>query len=73
MINSKKVKFISEGGFSKIYKAIWIDGPLTYWNEEKQEYNRTGSKTIVLKEINNSSNISSKKLNEVFCILLIIY
>src|SRR6266496_4182679 len=25
----KNVEFIAEGGFSKIYKAIWINGPIT--------------------------------------------
>src|SRR3954468_22464030 len=24
----KNIKFIAEGGFSKIYKATWIDGPI---------------------------------------------
>src|ERR1043165_7038357 len=24
----KDIEFIAEGGFSKIYKAIWIDGPI---------------------------------------------
>src|SRR5947207_2236840 len=29
----KDVKFIDEGGFSKIYKATWIDGPITDWGK----------------------------------------
>ncbi|GBB92194.1 hypothetical protein RclHR1_01980019 [Rhizophagus clarus] len=66
----KNIEFIAEGGFSKIYKAIWIDGPIT-WEIEKRMYNRDGNKTIVLKEINNSKNISSKELNEliIYCSL----
>ena len=24
----KNIEFVAEGGFSKIYKATWIDGPL---------------------------------------------
>ncbi|CAB5299623.1 unnamed protein product [Rhizophagus irregularis] len=61
----KNIKFVAEGGFSKIYKAIWIDGPLTNkWNYEKKEFNRKGRKTVALKELNNSKNIESKELNE---------
>ncbi|RIA85114.1 kinase-like domain-containing protein, partial [Glomus cerebriforme] len=29
----KDIKFIAEGGFSKIYKATWIDGPIRGWNK----------------------------------------
>ncbi|RGB42711.1 hypothetical protein C1646_661996 [Rhizophagus diaphanus] len=37
----EKIKFVAEGGFSKIYKATWIDGPLTSkWNYEKKEFIR---------------------------------
>ncbi|GBC04928.1 hypothetical protein RclHR1_05950012 [Rhizophagus clarus] len=61
----KDLKFIAEGGFSKIYKATWIDGPITTWNCEKQEYNRHANKTVVLKELNDSKNINSEQLNEI--------
>ncbi|GBC24702.2 kinase-like domain-containing protein [Rhizophagus irregularis DAOM 181602=DAOM 197198] len=61
----KNIKFIAEGGFSKIYKATWIDGPLTSkWDYEKKEFIRKGRKTVALKELNNSKNIESKELNE---------
>ena len=61
----KNVKFIAEGGFSKIYKATWIDGPIIGWNGEKQKYDCNGEMTVALKELNNSKNINSKELNEV--------
>src|SRR4051794_2565328 len=51
--NFRDVSFIAEGGFSKIYKATWIDGPITNWNEGKQKYNREGNRTVALKELNN--------------------
>src|SRR5438034_1425508 len=39
----KDVEFIAEGGFSKIYKATWINGPLSNrWNKKKQESYRFG-------------------------------
>ena len=62
----KDIEFIAEGGFSKIYKATWIDGPIKGWNDQKQSYNRTKSRTaVVLKKLNNSKEVTSKELNEV--------
>jgi hypothetical protein len=45
----ENIELIGEGGFSKIYKATWIDR----------------SETVALKVLNNSKNITSKELNEV--------
>jgi hypothetical protein len=47
----KNIEFIAEGGFSKIYKATWIDGP--------------NNRTVVLKKLKHSKNITSRELNEV--------
>ncbi|RGB29948.1 kinase-like domain-containing protein [Rhizophagus diaphanus] len=61
------IKFIAEGGFSKIYKATWVDGPINNWNMIKDDHwNITREKycTVVLKKLNNSKNITSKELNE---------
>jgi len=56
----KNVEFIAEGGFSQIYKATWIDGPIN-WNY----LYRRPNETVVLKKLNNSKNITTKELNEV--------
>src|SRR6266498_3181185 len=32
----KNIEFIAEGGFSRIYKATWIDGPIFGWHKKKQ-------------------------------------
>ena len=44
----KNIEYLDKGGFSIIYKAIWLD------NDDK---------TVVLKSINNFNN-SSENLNE---------
>jgi len=59
------IEFIAEGGFSKVYKADWIDGPISSWNYKKQKYRRKGETEVALKELINSKNITSKQLNEV--------
>jgi len=69
----KDVEFIAEGGFSKIYKAIWIDGPISRWNGKKQEYNRKSQFPVALKRLNNSNNITSKELNEVYNISFFLF
>ncbi len=56
----KDIEFVFEVGFSKIYIANWIDG----WNE-KEILKWSGPKKVVLKQLNNSENITSKELNEV--------
>ncbi|RIA85340.1 hypothetical protein C1645_830937 [Glomus cerebriforme] len=60
----ENVKEIGEGGFAKIYSAIWTDGPL-YYDEIKKVYKRNQNTKIALKCLCNSQNISDEFLNEV--------
>ncbi|GBB88512.1 hypothetical protein RclHR1_15030001 [Rhizophagus clarus] len=63
----KNIEFIAEGGFSKVYKATWINGPIFNWNEINRnswKISRWENYTVVLKKLNNSKNITSKELNE---------
>ena len=63
----ENIEFIAEGGFSKIYKATWIDGPVNY-----KYGTRNQNCTVVLKKLNNTKNITSKELNEVRTIFTLI-
>src|SRR4051794_30007216 len=67
----KNIEFIAEGGFSKIYKATWIDGPVKNFNRKYPI--RQPNYTVILKKLNNSKNITSKELNEVRTIIIILY
>ena len=58
----ENVELIGEGGFSKIYKATWIDCQFTDRGTRSIQKN---FKTVALKKLNNSKNITSKELNEV--------
>ncbi|GBC09331.1 hypothetical protein RclHR1_08780002 [Rhizophagus clarus] len=63
----KNIEFIAEGGFSKIYKATWVDGPIRNWDMIKSDnwkITRSNNYTVVLKRLNDSKNITSKELNE---------
>src|SRR3989337_841456 len=62
----KDVEFIAEGGFSKVYKATWINGPIrkisNSWKWIELMYSRNANEQVVLKKLNNSKNITSKEL-----------
>ncbi|GBB96585.1 hypothetical protein RclHR1_02790008 [Rhizophagus clarus] len=63
----ENIEFIAEGGFSKIYKATWIDGPISqvmWYRPKLDNIIRQPNFTVVLKKLNNSKNITSKELNE---------
>jgi len=59
------IGYLAKGGFSTIYKAYWSDGRIKYWGESKQNWVRYGLSKVVLKSLNNSSNINEDFLNEV--------
>ena len=34
------VKYLDKGGFSTVYKAIWLDGPIGKWDYENSQWKR---------------------------------
>ena len=60
------IEYIAKGGFGKVYKANWIDGYITNWDNKNQNWNRCDSnKFVALKSLNNSKNVTSDFINEV--------
>ena len=60
------IKFIAKGGFGNVYKAIWIDGYIWYWDNKNQNWGRYNQNMFVaLKSLNNSKNVTSEFINEV--------
>jgi hypothetical protein len=60
----ENIELIGEGGFSKIYKATWINCKISYRGSLNCSLQKK-SKTVALKKLNNSKNITSRELNEV--------
>ncbi|UZO04361.1 uncharacterized protein OCT59_024748 [Rhizophagus irregularis] len=61
------IQYITRGGFSIIYGADWLDGSIDCWNYEKENWNRITQKNgirVILKSLNDSSNIHEDFLNE---------
>ena len=60
------IKYIAKGGFGKVYKATWIDGPAGNWDNKNQNWERLyPNMDVALKSLNNSENVSSEFINEV--------
>jgi hypothetical protein len=59
-----EINEVGTGGFSKVYSAIWMDGPL-YLKCQSGEYERDSNKKVALKSLNNSQNLITELLNEV--------
>ena len=58
----KNIEYLDKGGFSIIYKAIWLEGP---WSHDEESWMNQNNHTVVLKSLNNSSNLNEEFLNEV--------
>ncbi|RIB26447.1 kinase-like domain-containing protein [Gigaspora rosea] len=59
------IEFLAEGGYGKVYKAIWKSGPIESYDNKKQRWNRVGETGIVLKSIKNLENVEKDFFNEI--------
>ena len=64
------IKYLAKGGFSTVYNAIWLDGRIDEWDYDKKQWSRRtqyncNGYSVVIKSLNNSSNINEEFLNEV--------
>ncbi|POG79091.1 kinase-like domain-containing protein [Rhizophagus irregularis DAOM 181602=DAOM 197198] len=62
----QNITYIAEGGFGKIYSAEWPEGYIYYWDIENQKWYREQNDKYALKSLNNSSDICSDFLNEIY-------
>ncbi|GET64805.1 kinase-like domain-containing protein [Rhizophagus irregularis DAOM 181602=DAOM 197198] len=60
------IEYIAKGGFGKVYRANWIDGYMTNWNNEHQNRKRYNENMLVaLKSLDNSKNVTLEFINEI--------
>jgi len=52
----RNVKFLDEGGFSIVYEAIWLDGPIRHWDNDKKLCRYNNDMKVVFKSLKNTSN-----------------
>ncbi len=65
------IEQIGEGGFAKIYTAIWIDGKSKFHKQDNESWKKRKSRPmeVVLKKLIGSQDMSAEYLNEVYFIL----
>ncbi|EXX67867.1 kinase-like domain-containing protein [Rhizophagus irregularis DAOM 181602=DAOM 197198] len=52
--NLQNISYLTEGGFSKVYTANWIDGRYKVWNSKEQELERSDRNlNVILKRLEN--------------------
>ncbi|GBC18827.2 kinase-like domain-containing protein [Rhizophagus irregularis DAOM 181602=DAOM 197198] len=59
------IKYIAKGGFGKVYKANWIDGPIDKWSKKHNNWIRKNNKDVALKKLNNSKKFSLEFMSEI--------
>ena len=63
------IEYIAKGGYGKVYKANWIDGPMGKLDDENENWIRYNqNKFVALKSLNNSKNVTLEFMNEVLLI-----
>ena len=66
--NFENIKYLTEGGCSKIYTADWIDGSYYEWDSKNQRLTReceSSSHSVILKRLENVENANQSWLEEV--------
>src|SRR5437763_3907325 len=61
----QNIKYLTEGGCSKIYTAKWTGGCYNDWNPKKQQLIRSVDGNVVLKRLENVENANERWLEEV--------
>ena len=59
------IEYIAKGGFGKVYRANWIDGPIHEWGYDNQNWKRDQNVFVILKSLNNPKIVTSEFMNEV--------
>jgi hypothetical protein len=60
----QNIKYLTEGGFSKIYSATWTDGRYD-WNNEKHQLARFAKLEVILKKLENVEKADRRWFDEV--------
>ncbi|CAB4441239.1 unnamed protein product [Rhizophagus irregularis] len=62
--NLQNIKYLTEGGISKIYRADWIGGNYDEWDMEKNQLKRFGTFEVILKSLENVESASHSWFEE---------
>ena len=58
--------YIKKDDLGKVYKANWVDGKISYWDDYNQNWSRKNQNMIVcLKSLDNLKNVTLDFINKV--------
>ncbi|CAG8616772.1 3815_t:CDS:2 [Ambispora gerdemannii] len=60
----RDVEFFAEGGYGSIHTAVWLEGPISRYDSNADQFLRDGAKKVVLKTFKNSQNILAEFFDE---------
>jgi hypothetical protein len=63
--NLQNIEYLTEGGCSEIYTAVWINGKYNEWDFKEQQLKRLGEQYVVLKRLENVENANRSWFEEV--------
>ncbi|RIB05854.1 kinase-like domain-containing protein, partial [Gigaspora rosea] len=59
------IKYLAQGCFGTVFKAVWTDGYITGWDYKNDKLMRKPQIEVCLKSLNNSKDINQEFLKEV--------
>ena len=51
--NLQNIKFLTRGGCSEIYTAVWVSGKYMEWDPKEKQLKRLGAQNVILKKLEN--------------------
>ncbi len=61
----QNIKYLTKGGYSEIYTAVWVDGRYDKWDSKEQQLKRFGRKKVILKKLENVKSANQSWFEEV--------
>ena len=62
----QNIKYLTKGGFSEIYTAVWINGRYEEWDSKAKLLKSFGRQNVVLKKLENVESANRSWFDEVF-------
>ncbi|CAB4407540.1 unnamed protein product [Rhizophagus irregularis] len=62
--NLQNVEYLTKGGCSEIYTAIWIGGRYNEWDSKENQLTRYGDQYVILKELENIESANQRWFEE---------
>ncbi|EXX60518.1 hypothetical protein RirG_179200 [Rhizophagus irregularis DAOM 197198w] len=62
--NLQNVKYLTKGGCSEIYTAVWIGGSFDEWDSQEKQLTRFGDQYVILKKLENVESANQRWFEE---------